>query len=63
MGIEPKMRTVALIGPEISMFEPFGQFRLFETLLDPTRPNFETPDRFSCLKLLFLSSVGSKMGV
>ena len=57
-GIEPKMRTVALIGPEIAMFEQFGQFGLFETLLDPTRPNFETPDRFSCLKVLFLSSVG-----
>ena len=54
-GIEPKMRTVALIGPEISMFEQFG---LFETLLDPTRPNFETLDRFSGLKALFLSSVG-----
>ena len=57
------MRTVALIGPEISMFEEFGLFGLFETLLDPTRSNFETPDMFSCLEVLFLSSVGSKMGV
>ena len=46
-GIEPKMRTVALIGPEISMFEQFYQFGLFKTLLDTNRPNFETPDKMN----------------
>ena len=25
-GIEPKMKTLALIGPEISILEQFGQF-------------------------------------
>ena len=60
--IEPKMRTVALIGPEISICEQVRQFWQILPFFDPSRPNFETPDRFSCLEVLFLRSVGSKMG-
>ena len=39
-------------------FRTFGKFLPF---LDPTMPNFETPDRFSCLEVLFFNSSESKI--